>query len=298
MHIVANSSTQPLSSHIDPRTVRVDPYRARISGVDPLAGQRREDLTEHDRARYDEYIERDVATGEQIAREEMRKNELAQASFQTAQQQGVHEAARNIKKPSLLLYGNWIFWAFLIWIFNIILIFFADAGGASDFIKIPFEAILFISSWMAARQIKNIHDHADTIDASVAHAQQRIQGYRTKYARAIKTLRKSGKAGRAVARSVVRLVNRVKDSPAFRSLAANIADIIPLLDLLPFSVYAVYTTHKAHKEAFKASLISIQQHQAAMAEEQAEFSQDQIVEYETTLAEIGEEAEEELAEAA
>ena len=199
--------------------------------------------------------------------EESRKNELEQKQFQTGQVTAVNDAIQNVKSPSDTVYFLWYGLTSAIWVADIIAIWFGDAGGIYDALKVPFEVILLVSGPFVSNQIKKINSSADTIDSHSAHMQQKIQGLQTKLSKGLNKLGKMGAPGRKASAVLSKAGDSLKKSPLGVYIAGVIADMIPIIDLLPWDVYGVYKMHKAHKAAYERSVAGINTYRQLQAEE-------------------------------
>jgi len=223
----------------------------------------------------------------QYAQEVLRKNALERAQFKGQSTRQVNSVASSVKLPSLLLYIPWFLFAFFIDILDFVEALVGYGGGLTMVLGIIVAIIFCVFSFLASGKIRKMQKRSSIIQSHTASLSNRIQRYRTAYAKTLKTLRKTG-AGRKIARSTSRAMSTLRKSPLGKSIAALVGNIIPFLDLLPWQMYAVYVIYKAHKRAYKDTQDSLVQYQQAQAEEEAEFQEAQMA----VSEEIMQEAEE------
>lgn len=284
--------------------IRLDPYHANISGVDPLYGQRVEDLNEHDRRQYEQWTARESAERIRIGNEELRRNELERSQFGQQQSNEIIRAQKTIKKPSLILYIPF-FWLMAVTDILDIL----DLTGIGAILNRIIQIAVFIISVLVAhhsgKRIKEMSDVHTSIQAKTSQITHRIVVYRQRYAQALQYGRKLGllKRGSVGAKAVLKIskVTKFTRAPVLKSIFANIMEFSPI-GIFPWQTIFAVWTYIDHKSGFKAARIhaaqAVEEYNAAQAQEAEEFDQSQIGILESIADEAEAASDEELGKAA
>ncbi len=228
-----------------------------------------------------------VYTPDQLAHEELVKNQLSHAQSQQQQQTAIAETTQQIKKPSFLGYLLLFFLAAILDIID--LIEFTGVGIIISKIIQVFATIFFVSiAFLVNKKIKRMRMASDFLDMRAKRILLRVQQLRTRYAAAIKLSRKVKflrKPVRKFALATRKISKAITRNPIGKSLLANVLEFIPLVGVLPFQMISVYLMYRDHKKTYAESLATVPEYQEAKAAEEEEFNNEQVELYERIMAE-------------